>query len=240
MTNIGAQVSNNQDTTLTNAHDFLRELYPDLSERDGFLVFSTLLSFDDSWRRLYKIEFNVMRYHPLSERMLNPPNDAKTGERYPPPENTLLKGSILFDGKGWLHTFDAVGDVVHTKEVEVFVELVDSHQDWSDKDARQALKKAGARYGPEERAEFIKTIQLEKFEHFMGKLELKSVESKPLPENHSSGNTALGSYEWIVTVDRILPNGKRFPYLLYFEPFEGRLIAIHKLGELTGVLQEDE
>jgi len=240
LTNVNAQVSNNQRTPFTSARDFLREFYPDLSGRDGFLGFSTLQRFDASWQRLYKIEFSAMRYDPSSEKILNPPYDANTGKRFPPPENTLLKGGILFDGKGRLHAFEAVGDVVHTKEYDAFIKLLDSHREWSEEDASRELKKAGARFGPAEKSEFIKTFQLEKFGRFMGKLELKSVESEPLPENHSQGNTALGSYQWMVTVDRILASGKRIPYVLRFEPFEGNLTAVHKKGELLGIIQEDE
>ncbi|MBS1867868.1 MAG: hypothetical protein JSS69_18300 [Acidobacteria bacterium] len=237
---LNAQVPNDQPTPISGARDFLGVVYPELAGRDFFLSFSLMQGLDGSWRRLYKIDFDIMRYHPASSIMVNPSTDAKTGKRLSPPKNTILKGDILFDSKGWLHAFEAVGDAAQTKQYDSLVELVDAHPKWSDADAVQALKQAGARFGPAEKVAFLRTFQLEKFEHFMGKLERKSAEFEPLPKNHSEGNTALGSCVWVVTVDRILPDGKRIPYVLRFEPFEGKLTSVHKQGELVGVLQEDD
>jgi hypothetical protein len=65
---------------------------------------------DDSWRQVAGIRFDVQRYDPLSERMLNPPHDLKTGKRLPPPGNqALLQGLIRFNERGYLHE-SSLGD----------------------------------------------------------------------------------------------------------------------------------
>ncbi len=229
------QVSNNQDTVLTRAHDFLGSFYPELLGKDLLLNLHTTQSIDNPWRQIYAIKFDVKLYDPLSERMLNPPVDGKTGKQFPPPENTvLLQGNVWFNHDGWLHELDTVGEVVRIKQNEAIHNLVESHPEWSEAEAVLALKKAGARYGPADREQFLQSIHLEKFEKFLGHLKLESVKFEGLSEPHE-GNFA--SLSWLVKADAKLPDGTHSTYTLRFEPFEGKLIVILH-GQLPGFSQE--
>ena len=240
VTNLLARVSNGSDTVFTRTRDFLHDFYPELSGRDLFLSLSTVQRFDNSWRVIHRIEFNAMLHDPLSEAMLNPPFDPKTGKQLTPPENSVLKGDILFDHRGFLHAFATSGESSQAKRIAALRDLIQSHPEWSNTDAVRALKQAGAHYGPDEKSEFRKTIQLQKFESFMGsKLELRSIEFESLPENHEGSFTA-GALNWSITADRVLGSGKRIPYTFSFEPFDGKLTAVHKQGEPIGILQDDE
>jgi hypothetical protein len=212
----------NQEPVLTRARDFLQVLYPEFFGRNLFLNVSITQGIDDSWRQVNAIGFDVMRYNPLSERMLNPPVDPKTGKRLAPPENTLLRGQVWFNREGWLHQFEASGEAVRDKQNQEVHQLIESHPEWSEAEALKALKQAGAQYGPQEKDQFLQAIHLEKLEPFMGHLEIKAAEFEGLTEPHQ-GNFAVLS--WRVELEAGLPSGKRSIYILWFEPFEGRLVG---------------
>ncbi len=225
-------VANDQETVLTRARDFLHVLYPELFGRDAFLHVSVTQGIDQSWRQVYAIGFDVMPYNPLSERMLNPPVDAKTGKRLPPPPNTFLRGHVWFNREGWLHQFEAAGEAAREKSNEEIHELVESHPEWSESEAFNALKKAGARYGPGDKEQFIQSIHLEKLEPFMGRLKIKSAEFQGLTEPREGSFAVLS---WRIEAEAELPSGKRSAYILRFEPFGGRLVGVieGKSAEVT-------
>ena len=219
-----AQNLNDQDTVLARAHDFLQAFYPELLCKDLFLNLHASQSIDHSWRQIYGIRFDVTPYDPHSERMLNPPFDAKSGKRLPPPDNSaLLEGLIWFNQGGWLHQMDVVGPIVHTKQNQTIHKLVESHPEWSELQAFEALKAAGAHYGPGDKEELLKKNQLEKLERFLGHFTVKSVEFHGLGESHQ-GNFA--ELYWSVELEVDSPNGGHSSYSLIFEPFDGKLTQI--------------
>lgn len=220
----GAQVSNKQVTVLTKTRDFLKVAYPELFGKGMFLRLETSQGIDDPWRTIYGIRFLVLRFDPLSERMLNPPFDPKTGKRLSPPENFVFNGTIRFDPEGHLHQFSACAcDFVHDKENQAIAKLVESHPEWSEAQAIAVLEKAGARYGPDNKDEFVKAIGLERYEPFLGHFTVKSAEFAAFTGPHE-GNFA--SLEWWVELDVGSSNGAQPPYTLIFEPFSGKLTEV--------------
>ncbi len=217
------KVPNDQDTLLTQAHNFLHAAYPELFDKGFFLEMSVLQPIDESWQRISGVRFQVDRYDPRSETMLNPPFDPKTGKRLPPPKNVVCRGSIRFTSGGRLDQFSLDGALVRLKDNKSIEALVESHPEWSESQAFAALKNAGARYGPENRDEFIKAIRLAKYEPFLGHFTVKSVEFGGLSEPHE-GNFA--SLRWRVKLDVELPGNKQTAYTLIFEPFDGKLTQI--------------
>lgn len=219
-----AQNLNDQDTVLTRARDFLQAFYPELFGKGLRLNLHTSQGIDHSWRQIYGIQFDVKPYDPHSERMLNPPFDARSGKRLPAPDNSaLLEGLIWFNQGGWLHQVDVVGPIVHTEQNEAIHKLVESHPEWSELQAFEALKAAGAHYGPGDKEELLKKNQLEKLERFLGHFSVKSGEFHGLGELHE-GNFA--ELYWSVDLEVNSPNGGQSSYSLIFEPFEGKLTQI--------------
>jgi hypothetical protein len=219
-----AQNLNDQDTILTRARDFLQAFYPELFGKDLLLNLYTSQSIDHSWRQIYGIRFDVKPYDPQSERMRNPPFDARSGKRLPAPDNSaLLEGLIWFNQGGWLHEMGVGGPIVHAEQNETIHKLVESHPEWSEVQACEALKEAGAHYGPGDKKELIKRIQLEKLERFLGHCTVKSVEFHGLGESHE-GNFA--DLYWSVELEVDSPNGGHSSYSLIFEPFDGKLTQI--------------
>lgn len=53
---------------------------------------------------------------------------------------------------------------------------VDEHPEWPDARAVEALKAAGAKFGPDDRAELLRALPLKKLEPFTGSLEAVSAE----------------------------------------------------------------
>jgi len=225
-----AQISNDQDTVLTGVPIFLRAFYPELFGKNLDLNLRTTHPIDDSWRQIYGIRFDVYLYNPLSERMLNPPYDAKTGKQLSPLENpVLLEGLLSFNRDGSLQQTYVDGEVVHTKQNQAIQELIESHPEWSEDQEIHALKEAGAKYGPADKEQFIKSLHLEKAERFLGRAKILSVDfNSPSPDHE--GNFAAGALDWAVHAEAELPDGAHVKYLLSFEPFDGKLVGIHRMG----------
>lgn len=233
--NSDAQVSNDRDTVLTSAHDFLRSSYPELVGRDLLLDLSITQGIDSPWTQIYEMRLDVKPHDPRSEGMLNPPFDPKTGKQLPPPENApLLQGSISFTREGRVHQF-YVGDCAlsHSKENDAIRRQVESHPEWSEAQALVELGKAGARFGPASKEELLQAIQLQKYERFLGHFTIKSVEFVGLTEPHA-GNFA--SLSWSIRLDVESSGGSHSPYTLVFEPFGGKLTEV--LHGLTGAVEE--
>jgi hypothetical protein len=140
--------------------------------------------------------------------MLNPPHDAKTGKQLRPSQNVVFQGGIWFNREGRLHQFWAGDcDFVNYKKNQAIQKLVESHPEWSEAQAFAALKKAGARYGPANKDEFVKAIRLEKYEAFLGHFTVRSAEFGGLAEPHEGSFALLW---WSVKLDVELP-GTRIP-----------------------------
>jgi len=222
-----SQTANDQDNVLTRVQAFLQVSYPELFGKGLDLNVRTTQPIDNTWRQIYDIKFDVLLYNPQSERMINPPVDSRTGLPVPPPKNTvLLRGSIWFDQEGRLNKF-SVGDCAldHYKKNAAVRKLVESHPEWSEAQAFAALKKAGARFGPESKEELLKTIRLDKYEQFLGHFTVKSVEFVGLGQSHEGDFASLW---WSIRVDAESPGGAHSFFSLIFEPFEGKLTeALH-------------
>jgi hypothetical protein len=86
----------------------------------------------------------------------------------------------------------------------------------------QALKNAGASFGPAEKEAFVNSLHLERAEQALGRLKVLSVDFV-LPDEHI-GNFAAGAFQWAVHAEAQLPDGTICKYALGFEPFKGKLI----------------
>lgn len=210
-------------------HDFLRAAYPDLLGKQRYLQISASQPIDESWQRIREISFEVT---PLSPAVLRLPTglDPHTGKPVPPPQNLpVLRGSVVFDNAGHIDRMDLIGsdELMNLKQNDDIEKLIESHPEWSDQRDYEELKKAGALYGPGDKAQFVQSIHLTEFEKaFGGQLNIESVEFDG-PSADRVGS--FGLLYWAVGVEARYPDGNHYTYLLTYEPFGGRLLGLQRI-----------
>ena len=202
------------------AYDFLREAYPEIHNNEILNLFLRQ-HFGAPWPDNYELNFEVTRLDP--EQLSHPVNDAKTGQRLPIPENSIvLAGTFLFDDSGQLESMWT--NSLDNKQYQSIRDLVQSHRDWSEADASQALKDAGAHYGPGETDALVQSIHLERFDGLLGQLKIVSVEFDTFSNPDRIGDFAV--LFWLVRADAQSSNGAHRTYSFLFEPFNAKLVSV--------------
>ena len=155
---------------------------------------------------------------------------TKGGKRYltPFPSKQVLKASFRFDDYDHLVNFSATGTTVHDLERDrAFDEQVSSHPEMTDAEVTAALKKAGVKYGPEDKEQFVKDLPSASLERFLGKLKIVSVGFQPLDQNRDNVDDWP---KWTVTAEAKRTDGTVATYDLWFERFKGDLTGIMTRG----------
>jgi hypothetical protein len=203
--------------------DFLRVAYPELFGKDRYLEIHAGQSIDFPWRTFYRLNFEVNTLPPDASFGIT--IDPHTGKVIPPPQHiTLMTGDTQFNEEQIVEIWVGNSDLISSKQNDQIDKLIQSHPEWSDARAYEELKKAGARYGPSDKEQFVQSLHLERFENLVGRLKITSVEPRSLPENRDSSDNV--DLDWLVRVDAQLPDGTHHTYALFFEVFGGRLIGL--------------
>jgi hypothetical protein len=153
-----------------------------------------------------------------------------TAEEPCPCKNPVLKAHFLFeyvgDDKELIDVY-LTGPAARGRE-ETFGELVRGHRQWSEAQVIQALKGAGAMYGPGKKEEVISALPLTQLTPYVGELKVESVRlDLKKPSNWT--DKALGDWgvcAWIVAVTATAPSGNKHKYYFIVEPFGGKVISI--------------
>lgn len=212
-------------------HDILKAFYPEIFGQGWFLDISAGQAVDNnSWDEFVGFKFKVMRFAP--NFAWNPMHDASTGKMTPPSDNpTLLEGSIWTGHDGEILEFFAEGDLASSRKLEDTRALIESHPEWSEEQEIHALKTAGARYGPADKEQFIKSLHWDRAEKLLGPLNIVSVEfNSPNPDH--VGSFSAAALDWTVHAEAGFPDGRHIRYSFRFEPFGGKLTAISGMGGL--------
>jgi hypothetical protein len=220
-----AQSSVEQAGALRYARDFLKIAYPELSGRKLLLNINATQPIDEDWRRIDEMRFTVRLLDPLSEGILNPPFNAKSGQRLAPPNNpTLLQGSIKLDDSGKLiQLYLGDCDLANYKKNQALHAMVESHPEWLEPRAFEELKNLGAQFGPEAKEQLLSAVRARKYEKFIGKFDVDSAIFEGLAHRHE-GDFAL--LHWTVQLRVREQKETVVIYTLLFEPFGGTLIAV--------------
>lgn len=230
----GAAATNPEQTApvtgnrLRFAQDFLRTFYPDLSGKKYALTVDASTVLDQDWDNISHFNAYIGKYPKwlalcctggyVGEK---PPPGYQEGVNYP---EQFLTSGFRFDARGRLESFGAHGPAVGDLEAaNKFAEIVLSHPEMTDAQVTAELKKAGAKYGPEDREAFIKNLPIGKLERFLGKLEVTSMGFRPPMENRN--DIAIWPY-WTVTVKAKQRDGSHLTYELHFEQFKGDLTGL--------------
>jgi hypothetical protein len=225
-----------QESALSFTHDFLQTFYPDVFAKGTQLTLTVSHPANSSWRQIYGVYFRVTPKVPLE---INPLIALdKIGQAKQASNPTLLGGLFWFRPQvyGRIEQMVASFDVVHQQQLEAIRELVRSHPGWSQEQAIQALRDAGARYGPSEKQQFLSSLHLERAERFLGRPEIKLVEFQQLGEDRT-GSFAATAFVWTVQAIGVFPDGTREAYGFTFEPFEGKLIGISHINSGSSALR---
>jgi hypothetical protein len=207
-----------RNTTLRFVHDFLVFFYPDVMKKGNQLVVGISHPADSSWQEIHGVYFKVV---PFSSDEPNPLDDRNS-------KAILLAGTFWLipkpeDDRVFQLTVSSEG--VHDRELALVRNSVESHPGWSAEQSIQALKAAGARYGPDQKEEFIKAIHVDQAERFLGKITIRSVEFNNI-SSVQSHVISESLFKWTLVADAEFPDGGHSQYVLDFEPFDGRLVSV--------------
>jgi len=101
---------------------------------------------------------------------------------------------------------------------------INEHPEWSDARVVEALKAAGAKYGPDDRAAFLRALPLKELEPFTGRLEVVSARFD-VRLHTGEGDKPEAYLTWAVDAKWHSADGRydadRF---MIFEPFDGALM----------------
>jgi len=104
-----------------------------------------------------------------------------------------------------------------TARVNDLEEEITKHPEWSDARITAALNEAGAKYGPDHKAEFLRALPIKELAPFVsGELKVGETEF----DERFMGQ---GFITWTVQAKWHSPDGREADCTLMFEPFEGRL-----------------
>jgi hypothetical protein len=219
-------MSRNEDA-FTITQDVLRAFYPEVFGNRWHAQFTAGKPVDDVWTQFRGAHLKVTRYGPGMSS--NPVYDAKTGKMAAPPDNpTFLEGLTWIDDQARILQVHFEGDLAASTQRDVLRKLVESHPEWSEQQEVEALKKAGASFGPGDKEPFVNSLHLERAEQSLGRLKIISVDFL-LPSADHTGNFAAGEFQWAVHAEAQLPDGTICKYAFGFEPFKGKLIDISRM-----------
>jgi hypothetical protein len=145
-----------------------------------------------------------------------PPWDPEVMKRAEP----VLGASFEFDlEKRLLRELWVSGPLVTGRLDKVKKELGE-HPDWPDSRLVEALKAAGAKYGPDDRAALLRAIPLKELEPYTGRMEVISARF-----DVREGDGPKAALTWFVDAKWRSPDGQREAFrTMMFEPFEGALM----------------
>jgi hypothetical protein len=198
------------------AREFVRALFPETTAKDYVIDVTASTQIDSDWNYLSDFDVSVG------------PGDSRAADSNPPGRAYWKKPEVL----GALFRFRVgdpfIGDVYiqfHPLESKLALVLaqVNAHQGWSDSEVAAALRRAGARFGPNDGDALRNAVPIDALEPFIGKLEINSSE---FFLRHEQKPRSLAELYWEVDGGSVLPNGRQARWTLILEPFEGRLQSL--------------
>lgn len=209
------------------ARQFLRELYPGLT-RQLYVTIRDQQPLDGSDSlAFFGIELNKPEWRPGGVPPGSPPQVEPNicGEGCVC-KNPVLTGQFGFDwqGEGREMIMAWMGGPFLTCSLDRLLGVVGKHPDWTEARILTELRSSGAKFGPDRKEKFVRSLPIANLKPFVGEIEVRSVEFD------------VRQLTWLVRLtwhDREGHVDER-PFLV-FEPFEGRLIQFsRKIGDSLG------
>ena len=219
------------------AHDFLRTMYPNINGEKYILSLEAAGRFDNRGTILqpdmlyvgYGPEYEIIGMYggmigcSGCSRTVKPSRQELEGVQPGPLHHEqVLKASFRFDDHDHLATFSAEGIAIGDREALWSVtQQIRKHPLMTDSEIFAALKKAGAKYGPNDKELVVKDFPFAGLERFLGKLKIVSADY--LAPRH--GGIVSENDWWKVTAEATLRDGTVIMYKLAFEQFKGDLVS---------------
>jgi len=194
------------------AMQLLRDLFPNLSNNANVVIsYGAPLGMRDPLYQRNSVDLSL--YRPREHRA-----------HVAPSSEYLFGAGFQFDRKDRrLKSLVIVGPYISDR-VDRLAKEVDAHQEWSDAQVIAALKAAGAKLGPDDRAAFLNALPLKALEPLTGRLEITSVDFGVRFDPGSEGEPREADLSWMVKAKSRSGGGRHdVEYVMIFEPFEGVL-----------------
>lgn len=217
-------MSHCRDKSVCLMQQFLQAAYPDLVTSESTLWIDTGHSFREPWTVLTTVGFHIYDKE-QSEEVLGYIKGQPPPPKSPPPK-LLVEGTFRMDIDGRIDTgFFSAGTLPETQKDENLRKLVESHPEWTEEQTVEAIKKAGAKYGPWNKQGFLNSIPLQGLAKIVGPLTVESAEFLGLSGRYPGTTVIL---EWQVVVRSHSRRGRHQEYVAAFEPFDGRIVMFSR------------
>jgi hypothetical protein len=195
-------------TNLEIVQRFMRAAFPELQQDRLHVLVSVDTGYETDWHK------NGIVYIRVKNRRASP-------EQTEP----LLGGLFIFNAnRTFIDQVSLSGEYVSSSRNSAVEKEAEGHPKWTDADLQSELTRAGAHYGPEHRAEFLAHLRLERFESVLGKVQSFDVRFEWRTPKDTGASVMLP--QWVVDARVLDRAGTRICYALFFEPFEGRFLAL--------------
>jgi hypothetical protein len=212
------------------AQKFLQALYPETKEKGYSVLYSVGGTYDLEWSHLPRLEVNLLEtnYTPSVQLLI-----GKEARKYEP-LYPILTAYFYFDKDSRLERVVILGDSLanDSKNIRI-LEALGARRPRSVSRLTRLLKEADAKYGPEDKESFLKSLPIKDMEPFLGKLTVKAVDFHLAHDESGSSvttvdTTTAAEMEWVVQMDARSADGKSQSYILGFEPFAGKLKSLRR------------
>jgi len=215
------------DDYVARAKQLIRQLYPDLK-----WDLHTIIRVNQRWREPVSTDLDSMNSFTMElfdidfKRGVDPPKCWCSAP--------VLTAFVLFEtDANNLIEMSVVGASAAGRH-DKFAEEVNKHPEWTDAQVVAKMNAAGARFGPEQRAELLRALPLEELKPYLGG-ELEVVfEEFGVRYLQAPGKVGDADLSWLVRAKGHGPRGQRAYYNMAFEAFDGRLQTISRLPQGAG------
>ena len=195
-------VSQDQFAKIAVAQRFVRALYPEVKDKGYVMTIVASGPFDSDWDSPPDFGISV---GPTEQRLNSGVNAQSELNRYwEKPE--ILRAGFHFRKGGRLVESASVEFSPLESRFKLIEAEVNSHQQWSDEQVIAAMKKAGAKFGPNDRDALMAVVPLAALEPFIGKFQIQSSE---FHLRHEQSPRSLAQLYWEVDGESVRQMRKR-------------------------------
>jgi len=225
------------------ARDFVRTFYPNLNNKNYFLSLQTSLYYDkssDPFAGLLVLNIGegpkgdvtpgnvVPKCPPGAVPIQKVPSGGFVGGGCLNPSTTseqFLSAGFHFDENGHLVWFTAEGPATSNATAKIaFGKAVGAGKVLMGAQLVAAFKHTGAKYGPDDKEEFVKTLPTMQLANFLGTLNVTSVRFAPYLESDRSNFS--DEMRWEVRAVAKRTDGTSATYRMEFEQYDGNLVSL--------------
>jgi hypothetical protein len=206
----------NSLTTVSTAKEAIRQLFPELQGKGLPLLIRDGSTLDGKAQFLsFGLEVLQPNHQPLAQ------------EQDVCAEAILLSAEFEFTQRKQQQRIFALnigGAEVDSDKRRRLGQLIDDHAEWSDKEIEEAITRAGARFGPSSKDQFVSVLPLTTLRLLLGNMQVSSVGFETRDKLQLQEHLPSAILLW-----NVLLQGEQTEYQALFEPFNGRLVSLKKI-----------